>query len=363
LLRPLRRLLHTGNPAATLDRLFTSRHVMDLQLIVAGAFLVVLLFIAVGIPVSIEDQLYSHWPAAGKIPRPSSFVHFGFAAADNFLHFFAPVLGVFAAILAWAYQTGSARLGVVDLFACEVSTLCRVAAVVNTVSRFVERFDQGAPAEQPGSLRPAHAFTSQEDYFPVFGGNIRDLQTLEARVVINITAFYTYMKAVRDSMRSLAEIPPPGARLPGRAAGAWREAARNVVYMWFLGLESGRRAIADLVEFEPEKAERTIVVLISELVAYQFLRRQYPEEGEMHHERIKLRHAEYEDIVPKLCDEVQTGKASKATTTDFGGLSHALPDASPWQPACLLLPELWVRYQAAMTEEQPMAIRQHAGRL
>jgi hypothetical protein len=52
--------------------------------------------------------------------------------------------------------------------------------------------------------------------------------------------------------------------------GCWHQAARNVVYMLFLGLESARRAIADLVEFEPERAERTIVILISELEAYRF---------------------------------------------------------------------------------------------
>ena len=42
----------------------------------------------------------------------------------------------------------------------------------------------------------------------MFESNTRDLQTLEARVVINITEFYTYMKAFRDYLRTLAEITP-----------------------------------------------------------------------------------------------------------------------------------------------------------
>ena len=42
---------------------------------------------------------------------------------------FVPVVGVVGAVIAWAYQSGSARLGVIDLFACEISTLCRVATV------------------------------------------------------------------------------------------------------------------------------------------------------------------------------------------------------------------------------------------
>ena len=48
--------------------------------------------------------------------------------------FFVPVVGVVGAVIAWAYQSGSARLGVIDLFACEISTLCRVATVVDTAA-------------------------------------------------------------------------------------------------------------------------------------------------------------------------------------------------------------------------------------
>jgi hypothetical protein len=97
------------------------------------------------------------------------------------------------AVLAWAYQSGSVRLGVVDLFACEISTLCRVATVVDTARRYAGKFDQPptAPADTAGPRPPPYHFASQENYFPVFESNTRDLQTLEARVVINITEFYT----------------------------------------------------------------------------------------------------------------------------------------------------------------------------
>jgi hypothetical protein len=33
------------------------------------------------------------------------------------------IVSVGGGVLAWTYQTGSARLGVVDLFACEIATL------------------------------------------------------------------------------------------------------------------------------------------------------------------------------------------------------------------------------------------------
>jgi uncharacterized membrane protein len=56
---------------------------------------------------------------------------------------FAPAVVVFGAILAWAYQVGSARLGVVDLFACEIDTLCRMTTIVDMVGRQVALFEAG----------------------------------------------------------------------------------------------------------------------------------------------------------------------------------------------------------------------------
>ena len=59
-------------------------------------------------------------------------------------------------------------------------------------------------------------FTSQESYFPVFDSSVKDLQALEADVVDNVTAFYTYMKVMRDSLRKLAEIHPSTGTRPCR---------------------------------------------------------------------------------------------------------------------------------------------------
>jgi len=134
----------------------------------------------------------------------------------------------------------------------------------------------------------------------------------------------------------------PSNKVP--AGGSWHEAARNVVYMLFLGLESARHAIADLVEFEPEKAERTIVILISELEAYRFLSSQFTEEHEVHHERIMLRDSEYRHLVPELCRSVKAGRDSEKAGTE----SHEPRQVSLWEPAWRLLPELKERYQAAM---------------
>jgi len=146
LLGPMARLLETGDSAATVDRLFSSQHVKDLQLIVAVAFFGVCLAFLIGFGLSIGYFAASCTPAANCL-------YVGFTAAGDFLTFFTPVLGVFGLVLAWAYQVGSARLGVVDLFACEISTLCRVAVVFDAAHQYVVRFEKGRPRSRP---EPAH---------------------------------------------------------------------------------------------------------------------------------------------------------------------------------------------------------------
>jgi hypothetical protein len=302
------------DPHATAYRLITSQHVKDLRIIIYGAIALVL--IACGIALK----------------------------QGGFWTFVAPVLAVFGAVVAWAYQAGSARLGVVDLFACEISTLCRVAAVVGAAQKLIENFNQGPNPSEPHIPGASH-FTSQENYFPVFENNSRDLQTLEANVVINITAFYTYMKATRDSLRKLAETRPVPADLDSAqkqvpAEGVWHKEARNAVYLFFLGFESARRAISDLVEFEPEKAERTIVVLLSELAAYRFLRNQFRDENEVFHQRITLRLPEYGKLVSVLRSSVEAGLA-------FG---KASTEAASWDEAGVLLPALNESFERAVRD-------------
>jgi hypothetical protein len=319
-LGPIGRILRTGDPAATIDRLFISQHVADLRLIIAFAFIAVASVFAIGVVLSMVRAYCRDW---------------GFIR--GFWAFFAPVLGVFGAVLAWAYQAGSQRLGVVDSFACEISTLCRVATVVDSVGQSIEMFRHGSPgpdgATNAGS--PTRHFTSQENYFPVFENNTRDLQSLEAHVVINITAFYTYMKAVRDSARSLFEMSaPPAQSAPGSNGAStstpWREAARNVIYMMFLGLESARKAIHELVEFEPDEAERKIIILISELEAYCFLLDQF-DESDTHYQRLQLREGDYREAKEDLDRLARDNVSNKS-----------------WEPALILMPELERRYDAVM---------------
>jgi hypothetical protein len=346
--------LKTDDEAATANRLFKSKHVQDLRLIINVTLWAVLLSIPIGLVVSFEYQVVSNWPLIDKHPSDWVYVHLAFAAAASLLAWLAPALAVVGAVLAWAYQIGSARLGVVDLFACEVSTLCRIVTILDTVRRFTDTFrlGSGSQAKRADMQSSSPHFTSQEEYFPVFENNTAALQTLEARVVVNITAFYTYMKAMRDSMRALAEITAAAVENAAPAAGAaasgpWHDTARNVIYVLFLGLESARKAVDDLVEFDPEKAERTIVILISELEAYRFLREQFNQSKDIRHERIVLRISQYKSVVPQVQSVVRDGRAKELIEADRPD-APVPPKASQWEAAYLLLDELDKRYRAAV---------------
>jgi hypothetical protein len=313
---PQRRNYRPGwwDPHATFYRLLHSQHVRDLRYVVYGAFglLVVLPCIAIAIP-----QKYAGF--------------WNFITHETYI---GPELAVFGAVVAWVYQVGSARLGVVDLFACEISTLCRVATVIRATQNLIENFSQGPPLSDSHVPAPGH-FTSQESYFPVFESNARDLQALDANVVINITAFYTYLKATRDSLRKLAETKPDLADLDltankAQAAGPWHKEARNAVYLLFLGLESARHAISDLVEFEPEKTERTIVILLSELDAYRFLRCQFQGAEDIFQKRIELRIPVFRKLVADLRTSI---KADRASGEESAGVTS-------WEQAEVLWPAL-----------------------
>ncbi len=349
-LLPIRRMSRSEVESATINRIFTSKHVADLQLIMASAILFALLALVIAAPLSL---FYEHALAAASVPRAPT-LPLGdrlIIAFKDFLTVFGPILAAAGAIIAWAYQAGSARLGVVDLFACEISTLCRVTTVVDAVRRKVWQFEQGAGADGGGPDHipvNGHAFTSQESYFPVFETNAHDLQALEAKVVIHITAFYTYMKSVRDYGRSLAAAAPSDqdrkAYVLGQTQiGPWRDALRTMIYMLYLGLESGRKAIGHLVEFEPEEAERTLVILISELEAYRFLREQYADPRDVHHQRISLRERDYSRIIPVMVDQVYESYAAAER-----GRAENPRNLMRWEAAERLIPELWARFEAAV---------------
>jgi hypothetical protein len=344
ILWPLRQMLRTKDPRDTVDRLFQSRHVNDLRLIVATVLVVAMLVFVVSLVLAVffcvdawDDQL-----PYGVSQRVVFLATYG---GSPFIKFFGPTLVLLGAVLAWAYQVGSARLGVVDLFACEIDTLCRVVTVTGASETLTHRFDAGgtdtapaaAPQRQVASPTKGSGFNSVENYFPILDNNSRDLQNLEADVVTNITAFYTFMKTVRDMLRKLSDPE----------ASKSRDEVNNLLYMLYLALESGRKSMDDLVEFEPAHTERTVVILLSELEAYEFLRSHYSTDGESHHERLVIRGPVYVHLMGQLEDvlERQRKKFMPIMTERLEGQDLSYEETQ-WWAALQLLPSLRGRYKA-----------------
>jgi hypothetical protein len=65
-----------------------------------------------------------------------------------------------------------------------------------------------------------------------------------------------------------------------------------------------------------EQAERTIVVLLSELKAYLFLLKEFADPEEMHARRLNLRWKTYQKLVPRLKCQVKEGLQQAETKLD-----------------------------------------------
>jgi len=329
---PIGAVLRTRNPRDTVDRLFDSRHVNDLRLIAATVFVISAVVFVVAMTVAVAACI-DVWTSQAHASRAQFIIFLASNGGRPLVTVFGPTLLLLGACFTWAYQVGSARLGVVDLFACEIDTLCRVVTVTGLVDRLVAGFKADVPQPTPpqgDDKNERTPFSSQENYFPILDSNARDLQSLEADVVTNITAFYTYMKTVRDTFRKLADTNGGDRR---------REELKNLLYMLYLALESGRKAMDDLVEFEPTHTERTMVILLSELAAYEFLRDQYRTRGELHHRRLILRGPVYSDLKDRLRKRIARKRERVPVIADAAARNLGYED-SQWSAALQSLPLL-----------------------
>jgi hypothetical protein len=303
------RQLRLGAESSTFERLGRSRHVADLRLIFSVSLIIMIVSTILALAFCFEHQVMTNWQEVHTRQSGWIWLRLGFAAIADSGAFIGGVGAIGCGVLAWTYQRGSARLGVVDLFACEIATLCRVVAVADMVHRYIDLFENGPQAGRPHvidgeSPDDTSRFTSQESYFPVFDSSVTDLQSLEADVVKHVTAFYTYMKVMRDLLRRLAGITAPGPA--GPRDDDWHRAICSVLYMLFLALESARKGIKDLVEFEPKQAEDMITILLSELLAYGFLREQF--RGDIRQRRLEARDEAYRREIPALHRVVVAGE-------------------------------------------------------
>jgi len=332
---------HDRYSAETIDRLLYSAHVQDLRWVANVTTITAIL--ALG-----GEFLVHHW-------WPSF-------AVTNIVTAVAATFAVWGAVIAWSYQTGSARLGMVDLFACEITTLCRICQInglMDSCIRAVAPPRAGSielTAEAVAAARGRFRnFDSQEAYTPIFDGNAKELRNLSVKVVTNITAFYTYWKSMRDAFRKLAGTDCSEKAMGCCEADPWSRGMRSVIYMHFLACESARKSVRDLMEFEPNNAENAVTILLSELPAYRFLLDHFPE-YDVRHARLALRKERYREMVPKLCRHVETAYGKYG---DLKAAKRALPHFSDadlkqlgrdWEKSYRMLPELRERYAAAIED-------------
>jgi hypothetical protein len=126
-------------------------------------------------------------------------------------------------------------VGLVDLFASEISTTCRVIAVTQTASHLV-RFYDDPPAK---SIK----LNAPYEHYPIFDSNNTQLEVIDPQSIGAVTEFYIYMKSMCDYRHMLDEVD-----FPDQNIERWKTIVRNVTYMLFLMLESGRNAIRIMVD-------------------------------------------------------------------------------------------------------------------
>ena len=231
----------------------------------------------------------------------------------------AGLLAAFSAVAVWCYQSASARLGAVDLFACEIATICRVITVSQTPSHLVRLYDNPPPSKI--------TLNAPYEHSPIFDSNSQYLAYLNSQTIGAITEFYTYLKAMSDYRRMLDEIECPD------KSDLCLILIRNLMYMLFLILESGRNLISALVENKAVCAQLSVEILLSELVSYGMLLRTYEEAAkngrdyDARWKRLKLRARDYQIMIPQLSRQIEINNSVR------GDSAWAKADAA-------LIPEL-----------------------
>jgi hypothetical protein len=311
---PFSTALSKRGPFLNSARLLTSRHLSDLQwfaFFIVGFFLLIL--------ISIHN-------ADGK---------------TNWLHADATILAVLVTVtmttLGWVYQTGNQRLGTIDLFASEISTICRTWLVIDFAGREVDLADKiidpAAEKDQEDHVLPGGRaaenlpekpvqISTADAYTPVHDKQLPDLAQFDVGIVTAVTEFYNYREAMIDYWRS---------RAGATRAKDLQYLERQMLYMLYLACEAARIAIGRLIEYEPDKAESIVNILCTEMAAYCYLLRAYDDE-DFRGARLRLRLKRYGDIIDGLEAKMKPDEQWERARTTMALLKlryDALPERPP----------------------------------
>jgi hypothetical protein len=204
--------------------------------------------------------------------------------ADDPLTLQAGLLTVAGGIISWAYQSANIRFGVADVFAAEIATLCRVAAVDDFMAKFVNLFKEE---------RKFPDIDASRDYLAMYNSNAKDLESLDGDAARYVTQYYVHMKALMDQLQHGAD-PRENPR-----------AALSVIYAAFLAFESARQALAVLMDNRRERQEYVLTAMLSEIYAYSLLLDKAddlddPDMGKIRKNRIEARLADYESLIAAI---------------------------------------------------------------
>lgn len=266
-------------PVSVPVRLCTSKHLGDFQFL--GCCAMALGIVGICLLVGVHA---GQWSFASLMDgsEHSSKVTVAFA-----------LLATAATMASWVYQSANRRIGTIDLFACEIGSICRVCLVTDFAEKSV--LLHKALGEE-GDRKPT-TVDVKESYTPIYDKGASDLQSLENESVTAITAFYTYRKTMMDYLR-LAYAATTGA--------AAQQLYEQMIYMQFLMYENARIAVQELTEFEPERALNLVTIFCSELPLFVFLLDKYRRnsESDFKYQRLLLRIQHYHHRVQELLSKM-----------------------------------------------------------
>jgi hypothetical protein len=195
-------------------------------------------------------------------------------------------------VIAWAYLAANVRLGIVDLFAAELFTLCKAAAVGQFVPKLIEWNERGDAPQYP--------LVAQQDYMTAFNNNAKDLELLDGDVVKHVTTTYVYFKVLTDKLARL-HSPSKVRSDSGSRYESDRDELLDTVYIAFVTFESARYALTAMIEDSTRQDECILAALLSELPAYLELLGQCADlKDQVRIARITGRRGAYERLLDEL---------------------------------------------------------------
>ncbi len=251
---------------------FTSPHTRDL----ATIFFAILLFFvgasALGVFLS-EDYLFRFSPngdASSNVVADDG--------STNFFNAQTLVLigaGGFIATCISLYEIGKRRFATVDLISMEILTIVRLLAT----SSFVHR--TGRLYQEPSGDSSVHknsglayrseaaaSFLQGDHCFNLFHDNMKELGALNSNVVDYVTAFYTFLKSVKEQSKTFNDYLAGAEEVDQEAVNTH---IRLIMFLTDTLMSCAHRAFESLVESPVHKAAATRMSLVVAADANNFL--------------------------------------------------------------------------------------------